>query len=91
MVIDMLNHYRYGKGSKIFLSDLMVRESRIVDSVDIEIRFFNRLASMGICSGAKVTMVKNNFLLPVIIDVNGNKVALGRKMAEKILLKEEEK
>lgn len=58
-----------------------------VDQVDTDIKLFNRLASMGICSGTKVTMVKNCFLLPIIIDVNGNKVAIGRDMAAKILLR----
>ena len=44
-----------------------------------------RLYEMGLNTGASVKVVKNNNG-PVIVSLNGNKVALGRGLAQKITL-----
>lgn len=42
-----------------------------------------RLYELGLNKGAKVKMLKND-IGPVILDLCGNKLALGRKLADKI-------
>ena len=44
-----------------------------------------RLYEMGFYSGAEVKIVKND-LGPLIVSLNGNKIALGRGLAEKIIV-----
>lgn len=48
-------------------------------------RMFNqRLAAMGILPGAYVKVVRPNFGGPVLVDVLGTRVALGRGMAQRV-------
>lgn len=44
-----------------------------------------RLYELGLNKGAKVTMVKNDFG-PLILNINGHKLALGRGLASKIMV-----
>lgn len=44
-----------------------------------------RLYEMGFNSGAKVKIMKND-LGPVVVSLSGNKVAVGRGLAEKIIV-----
>lgn len=44
-----------------------------------------RLYEMGFYSGAKVKIIKND-LGPIIVSLNGCKVALGRGLADKIIV-----
>ncbi|NLY77683.1 MAG: ferrous iron transport protein A [Tissierellia bacterium] len=44
-----------------------------------------RLYEMGLNSGAEVKVVKND-IGPVIVSVHGNKIAVGRGLAEKIIV-----
>lgn len=71
----------------MFLSDLKNNEKASVESIDSGMRLFNRLASMGICEGKEITVVKNSGDGPVIIDIDGSRFALGRGMAQKIAVK----
>lgn len=70
----------------MFLSDLKSNELLVIKSINAGIRLFNRLASMGICEGTEISLIKNNAGGPVIIEVNGSKFAIGRGMAEKIVV-----
>jgi ferrous iron transport protein A len=47
-----------------------------------------RLYEMGFNTSAHITIIKNDSG-PVIVSINGNKVALGRGLAHKILLSRE--
>ncbi len=44
-----------------------------------------RLYEMGLNTGAYLQVIKNDYG-PVIVSINGNKVALGRGLAEKVML-----
>lgn len=44
-----------------------------------------RLYELGLYTGSKVTMVKND-IGPVIIYLSGNKLALGRGLAQKVMI-----
>ncbi|HSW59590.1 MAG TPA: FeoA family protein [bacterium] len=70
----------------MFLSDLGNGEKGVVASIDSGLRLFNRLASMGICEGKDITIIKNSGEGPVVIDIEGSRYAIGRGMAEKIVV-----
>jgi len=55
-------------------------------SIDAGMRLFNRLASMGLSAGKTVTIVRNSGEGPVIVDLDGSRIAVGRGMAEKIFV-----
>jgi ferrous iron transport protein A len=71
----------------MFLSDLKNGDNGVVESIDSGLRLFNRLASMGICEGKELKVVKNSGDGPVVIDVEGSRYAIGRGMAEKIIIR----
>lgn len=73
-------------GVAMLLSDLKSGGAWMIKSVNAGVRLFNRLASMGICDGTEINLIKNNASGPVIIEVNGSKFAIGRSMAEKIVI-----
>lgn len=56
-----------------------------VQHIDAGRRATHRLHELGFCKGALVKMVRNDGG-PVIVSLSDNKVALGRGLAEKIIL-----
>lgn len=56
-----------------------------VDKINAGRGATKRLYEMGFNTGARVKVIKNDSG-PVIVSLNGNKVALGRGLASKILL-----
>lgn len=60
-----------------------------VKFIDTGRRGARRLYEMGFNVGSPVRMIKND-IGPVIVSLSGNKVALGRGMAEKVLLEMKE-
>ncbi len=75
-------------GFVMFLSDLKSGEAGVVVSIESGLRLFNRLASMGISEGRELRVVKNSGEGPVVIDVEGSRYAIGRGMAQKIVVSE---
>lgn len=49
-------------------------------------KFKKKLSEMGIYKDARVTVVKNDIPGPLIIDVKGSRLILGRGQAQKILV-----
>lgn len=47
-----------------------------------------RLSSLGIYPSNFVKIIKNDFVGPLIIEINNSKLAIGRGMAHKIIVKE---
>jgi Fe2+ transport system protein FeoA len=43
-----------------------------------------RLAGLGLIPGVEVEVLNNNYKTPVIVALNGNRIMLGRGMAQKI-------
>jgi ferrous iron transport protein A len=70
------------------LADMFPQERGIVDLIDTGMRLYNRLASMGISDGSEFKVVLNRNNGPVVIDVDGNRLAIGRGMAKKIFIRE---
>jgi ferrous iron transport protein A len=56
-----------------------------VSSIDAGKYATKRLYELGFNTSASVTIIKNDFG-PIIVSLNGNKVAVGRGLASKILL-----
>jgi len=48
--------------------------------------FNRRLASMGILPGAEIRMVRGGFGGPVIVEVRGSRVLVGRGMAHRVMV-----
>lgn len=67
------------------LTDFVTGDKGRVDSINAGRRASKRLYEMGFNTGASVKVVKNDSG-PIIVSLNGNKVALGRGLAGKILL-----
>ncbi len=67
-----------------------VREGRTVVLVRIDAGhgLNNRLASMGLLPNVEFKVINNHHTGPFVIDLKGAKVALGRGMANKILVSE---
>jgi ferrous iron transport protein A len=47
-----------------------------------------RLADMGLTPGVQIRVINSQMSGPVIIDLRGSRIALGRGVAQKILVKE---
>lgn len=71
---------------------------RLVDTKDgdfIEIEEFlapfcdveSRICSMGVTKGERARVVSNSFLSPVLLDIDGTKVAISKTEAKKIKVK----
>ena len=69
------------------LTDLREGNTGRVDKITAGRGATKRLYEMGFNTGARVKIVKNDSG-PVIVSLNGNKVALGRGLASKIVLGE---
>ncbi len=70
---------------KTSLTTLAPGEKGTVDSIRAGRHATKRLYEMGFNTHAAVRVIKND-AGPVIVSINGNKVALGRGLAEKVLL-----
>lgn len=70
------------------LADMGSCEKGTVSLIDTGMRLYNRLASMGISDGTELKVVLNRKSGPVIVDVEGNRLAIGRGMAGKIYIRE---
>jgi len=47
-----------------------------------------RLSALGLYPGSVIKMITNDFGGPLIVEVNNSKIAIGRGMAQKILVNE---
>ncbi len=49
-------------------------------------RAVTRLREMGLVEGALIKVIDNPIIGPIIVEVNGTKIALGRGMAKKVIV-----
>lgn len=70
----------------MLLSEIKYSGPWIIMSVEAGMRLFNRLASMGICEGTEIKLIKNSAGGPIIIEAGGSRFAIGRGMAQKIVV-----
>ena len=68
------------------LSD-QVEKSRVkISKVNAGVGAYTRLASMGLLPGIEIEVIRNQRRGPLIIAIDGNKLMLGRNMAQKIIV-----
>ena len=60
---------------------------KIVDFDKSCSNFKNRLNDMGLAKGQIGQVITKSFFGPIEIDIDGRKIAIGRKMAKKIFVK----
>jgi len=66
------------------LIEMMEGEEGIVARIDGGDRLSRRLLALGIVPGARVRIIRNGKMGPIILDADGARIALGRGVAEKI-------
>ena len=64
--------------------DKLLKITNIVGGRNVK----QRLSALGLYPGSVIKMVTNDFGGPLIIEVNNSKIAIGRGMAQKILVSE---
>ncbi|NMB08963.1 MAG: ferrous iron transport protein A [Tissierellia bacterium] len=71
--------------SKINLSNLHPGDKGVVRKITAGSYATKRLYEMGFNTGANLMVVKND-RGPIIVSLSGNKIALGRGLAEKVIV-----
>ncbi len=75
----------------LYLIDLDVEKEVIVEGIKGGISCQKRLEQLGLKKGQIIKIVnKSNFGGPILVEINGTKVAIGRGLASKIRVKENE-
>ncbi len=69
------------------LSRLKKDESGIVEKIESGVRAKQKLLSMGITVGKTITVLENMPFQPLIISVDNTKLAIGRGLASKIIVR----
>ena len=71
------------------LSDLAPGEIGVIHKLAGGWGFTSRLATLGFTPGAKLTMVQNFGHGPLIVNIRGTRIALGRGEAAKVVVTKE--
>ena len=72
--------------TEVELSTINAGETVVFKDVTVGNELRTRLFAMGMVTNAEITVVSNSPRGPFVVNVKGSKIALGRKMAEKILV-----
>lgn len=80
LMSDSLTHYNKR------LSDVSQGEHVILSTIRVGLELTSRLTSLGLTPGVSLQMLQNHGRGPIIINVRGTHVALGRGEADKILV-----
>lgn len=65
------------------VADIVEVEEFLAPFCDIE----TRICSMGVSVGQRARVVSNSFLSPVLLDIDGSKIAISKAEAKKIEVK----
>lgn len=66
------------------LSTIQIGQSVVIKSIDFNIKLRRRLQDMGLTPGVKLNVVSRSLLGPLVVDVRGTRVALGKGIATNI-------
>jgi ferrous iron transport protein A len=72
--------------NRIRLSEINTGRQVTLARVQVGLELTSRLTSLGLTPGVKVQVLQNHGRGPIIINVRGTHVALGRGEAEKLLV-----
>ncbi len=70
------------------LSTIKIGQSVVIKSIDFNIKLRRRLQDMGLTPGVKLNVVSRSLLGPLVVDVRGTRVALGKGIATNIQVAE---
>jgi Fe2+ transport system protein FeoA len=70
----------------MYLSKAAKGQKGIISSIKSKKYIYKRLAAMGVFEGREIYIVSNHSGIPVLIEVSGRRIAIGRDVADKILL-----
>jgi ferrous iron transport protein A len=68
------------------LTELSKGERAIISQFEMSIATVNRLLSLGFTPGVEISMIQNFGRGPLVVNVRGTRVALGRSEASGILI-----
>jgi ferrous iron transport protein A len=70
------------------LSQIPEGKTVIITGINAGFGLKNRLTSMGLLPGVQIKVINNHHPGPFVVSAKGGKIALGRGMADKILVRE---
>lgn len=70
------------------LSKISTGKSVIIDSINFDHKLRRKLQDMGLTPGVKLNVVSKSLLGPLVIDVRGTRVALGKGIVSNIQVSE---
>ena len=83
------NCYQYRRESTMMtLCDAKINQSYYVESVQLNDAIQNRLKALGMTDGTAIMILNNKRSGSVIFSVRGTRLAIGKKIAENIFVKE---
>jgi Fe2+ transport system protein FeoA len=71
----------------VTLISLKENQNGVITSISGGRNVIQRLTDMGLTPGTEIKILRNDILCPIEISVRGSKLALGRGIAAKILVK----
>lgn len=73
---------------KMSLSDLESGNKAVVESILGGRHLRQRLVNLGVLPGSEVTVIRSSRLGPMVLNVQGSQIMLGRGMASQIYVKQ---
>lgn len=70
------------------LNKISTGKSVIIDSINFDHKLRRKLQDMGLTPGVKLSVVSKSLLGPLVIDVRGTRVALGKGIVSNIQVSE---
>lgn len=66
------------------LSSIQTGQNVIIESIQFDTRLRRKLQDMGLTPGVKLSVVSKSFLGPLVVEVRGTRVALGKGIVSNI-------
>lgn len=66
------------------LSSIQTGQNVIIESIQFDTRMRRKLQDMGLTPGVKLNVVSKSFLGPLVVEVRGTRVALGKGIVSNI-------
>lgn len=66
------------------LSSIQTGQNVIIESIQFDMRTRRKLQDMGLTPGVKLNVISKSFLGPLVVEVRGTRVALGKGIVSNI-------
>jgi DtxR family Mn-dependent transcriptional regulator len=84
---DRVGHRKTPPGTQMPLSAVPIGRTVRLAGIDAADSIKSRLAAMGMVGNAKIIVVSNSSPGPFVVNVKGTKIAIGRDMAHKVMVR----